>query len=179
MKRGQRVRFFIALVAVATVGGLLLVFPPPPDDEMAAENQSTEQPRTGWGENNRAWGDDEFWMDMTTAGLQGLFTLLTIGGAVWLYRRQRHDSKQDALQEEYEALTDDMGTALQDVSGQVRLMQAILKKGPTDESRTAVWKAYEAMRPQVARLEQFPPKLESDFPIVAYNVRRAAEALDQ
>jgi hypothetical protein len=179
MNRVRRPGSLFALLLVGIVAGALLLVPPESGNDENPPEQSSEQPTTGWGENNRAWGDDEFWMDMTTAGLQGLFTLLTIGGAVWLYRRQRFDSKQDAMQEEYEALTADMKKVLADVAGEVRFFANLLKKSPTDENYAYVWKQYEALRPRVEALRQYAPMLESDFPIVASNVRQATEAVDQ
>lgn len=66
---------------------------------------------TGWGPNDRAWWDDEFWMDATLAGVSalvaGLFGYLLYRAGVRKERREREQQDREELAREVlEALLD-------------------------------------------------------------------------
>jgi hypothetical protein len=51
---------------------------------------------TGWGENGRAWGDDEFWMDFLIQGIGWVLLSLSIGITAWIFYRQRQAAQEAA-----------------------------------------------------------------------------------
>lgn len=53
-------------------------------------------PRDGWGPNDRAWFDDEFWMDVLIQGVGWLLLILSISVSAAFFYRQRQAALEDA-----------------------------------------------------------------------------------
>jgi hypothetical protein len=53
---------------------------------------------TGWGPNGRAWGDDEFWMDVLIQGVGWILVATTIGVSARQFYLQRKHAIEDDLQ---------------------------------------------------------------------------------
>ena len=51
--------------------------------------------RTGWGPNDRAWWDDEFWMDVLVQGVGWLLVAASIGISAFFFYRQRQNEIAD------------------------------------------------------------------------------------
>ncbi|MCZ2837088.1 hypothetical protein [Modestobacter sp. VKM Ac-2985] len=133
-------------------------------------------PTGGWGENGRAWGDDEFWMSVVLSMFQGVFALLTVAGAVYLYNRERSDIRRDKLQEEYEQLTPNLASDLDGLRAPVLLFGDETRWSTLEDSQ--LQELMLGMRQRLSRLRKTVAALGS-FPSVTTEIRRGSAATGQ